>query len=91
MDRPEDRLALITLLDHHGRALRNIDVHAWPLTLGRGLDQQLVLDDASDTTAAVRAARKLMDEAQVDAILGPSSTPNSLALLDAARGILLQG
>ncbi len=44
----------------------------------------VVLDDASDTTAAVRAARKLIDEEHVDAILGPSTSPNSLALLDAA-------
>ncbi len=42
----------------------------------------VVLDDASDTTAAVRAARKLIEEEQVDAILGPSNAPNSLALLD---------
>ena len=42
----------------------------------------VVLDDASDTTAAVRAARKLIEEEHVDAILGPSSTPNSVALLD---------
>ena len=42
----------------------------------------VVLDDASDTTAAVRAARKLIEEEHVDAILGPSSTPNSIALLD---------
>ena len=47
MDRPEDRVALITLLDREGRALRSVDVHAWPLTIGRALDQQLVLDDAS--------------------------------------------
>ncbi len=47
MDRPEDRLALITQLDADGRAVRSIDVHAWPLTLGRALDQQLVLHDAS--------------------------------------------
>ena len=44
----------------------------------------VVLDDASDTTAAVRAARKLIDEEHVDAILGPSTTPNSLAMLDPA-------
>ena len=43
-----------------------------------------VLDDASDTSAAVRAARKLIDEEHVDAILGPSTSPNSLAVLDAA-------
>ena len=42
----------------------------------------VVLDDATDTTAATRAARKLVDEEAVDAILGPSTTPNSLALLD---------
>ena len=47
MDRPEDRVALITLLDREGCALRSVDVHAWPLTIGRALDQQLVLDDAS--------------------------------------------
>ncbi len=43
----------------------------------------VVLDDASDTTAAVRAARKLIDEEKVDAILGASTTPNSIAILDA--------
>ena len=42
----------------------------------------VVLDDAADTTAAVRAARKLIEEERVDAIIGPSNTPNSLALLD---------
>ena len=44
----------------------------------------IVLDDASDTSAAVRAARKLIDEEHVDAILGPSTSPNALALLDVA-------
>ena len=43
----------------------------------------VVLDDGSDTTAAVRAVRKLIDEERVDAILGPSTTPNSLAVLEA--------
>lgn len=42
----------------------------------------VVLDDASDTTAAVRGARKLVDEEKVDAILGASTTPNSIAILD---------
>lgn len=70
MDRPEDRLALITLLDHHGRALRNIDVHAWPLTLGRGLDQQLVLDDAS--VAAHHATLALDPSGQLVLTVGPS-------------------
>jgi branched-chain amino acid transport system substrate-binding protein len=44
----------------------------------------IVLDDASDTTSAVRAATKMIDEDHVDAILGPSNTPNSIAILDVA-------
>jgi len=57
-----------------------------PKTIAGQNVRWVVLDDASDTTAAVRAARKLIDEEHVDAILGPSSTPNSLALLDPAGG-----
>ncbi len=55
-----------------------------PKTIGGQAVRWVVLDDASDTTAAVRAARKLIEEERVDAILGPSNTPNSLALLDPA-------
>jgi pSer/pThr/pTyr-binding forkhead associated (FHA) protein len=43
--RPEARLALIELLDRDGRARRTLDVHAWPVTLGRALDNTWVLDD----------------------------------------------
>ena len=43
--RPEARLALIELLDRDGRARRSLDVHAWPVTLGRALDNTWVLDD----------------------------------------------
>ena len=42
----------------------------------------IVLDDASDTTAAVSNARKLITENKVDLILGSTTTPNSLAMLD---------
>jgi|CXWL01.1.fsa_nt_gi hypothetical protein len=45
MDRPEDRLALIELLERDGRAARAVDVWQWPLTIGRALDNHLVLDD----------------------------------------------
>ena len=38
-------IALIELLDRDGRVRRTLDVHAWPLTLGRALDNSLVLDD----------------------------------------------
>lgn len=45
MDHPEDRLALIEVLDRDGRTLRALDVHRWPVSLGRALDNALVLDD----------------------------------------------
>ena len=41
----------------------------------------IVLDDASDTTAAVANARRLITESKVDVILGSTTTPNSLAML----------
>jgi branched-chain amino acid transport system substrate-binding protein len=44
--------------------------------------QYVVLDDASDTTQAVQDTKKLIDEQHVDAIIGSSITPNTLAMLD---------
>lgn len=43
----------------------------------------IVLDDASDTTAAVTNARKLTAEHKVDVILGATTSPASLAMIDA--------
>jgi branched-chain amino acid transport system substrate-binding protein len=42
----------------------------------------IVLDDASDTTTAVANTRKLITENKVDIILGSSTSPNSLAMID---------
>ncbi|WP_321813707.1 MULTISPECIES: ABC transporter substrate-binding protein [unclassified Paraburkholderia] len=44
--------------------------------------QYIVLDDASDTTQAVQDTKKLIDEENVDAVVGSSITPNTLAMLD---------
>jgi branched-chain amino acid transport system substrate-binding protein len=44
----------------------------------------IVLDDASDTTTAVKNVRKLITEDHVDVILGSTITPNSLAIVDVA-------
>ncbi len=44
----------------------------------------IVLDDASDTTTAVKNTRKLLSEDKVDVILGSTISPNSLAMLDVA-------
>jgi branched-chain amino acid transport system substrate-binding protein len=53
-----------------------------PRTIGGQKVNYIVLDDASDTTAAVTNARRLITESKVDIILGSTTTPNSLAMLD---------
>jgi branched-chain amino acid transport system substrate-binding protein len=55
-----------------------------PKTLGGKTVQYIVLDDASDTTTAVKNARKLITEDKVDVIVGSTITPNSLAMIDVA-------
>jgi branched-chain amino acid transport system substrate-binding protein len=42
----------------------------------------IILDDASDTTSAVKNARKLIAEDKVDVIVGSTTTPNSLAMIE---------
>lgn len=53
-----------------------------PTTIAGQKINYIVLDDASDTTAAVADTRKLITENKVDAILGSTITPNSLAMID---------
>jgi len=47
--------------------------------------EYIVLDDATDTTQAVRNMRKLVSEDGVDVVIGTSATPGSLAMLDVAE------
>jgi branched-chain amino acid transport system substrate-binding protein len=44
--------------------------------------QFIIIDDASDTTQAVRATRRLIQEEQVLAIIGTTTTPASLGMID---------
>jgi branched-chain amino acid transport system substrate-binding protein len=53
-----------------------------PQTIGGKKVQYIVLDDASDTTTAVKNTRKLITEDKVDVIVGSTITPNSLAMID---------
>ena len=53
-----------------------------PKTIAGQKINYIVLDDASDTTAAVANTRKLITESKVDIILGSTVTPNSLAMID---------
>ena len=55
-----------------------------PQTIGGQKVNYIVLDDASDTTTAVANARKLVTESKVDILLGSTTTPNSLAMIDVA-------
>ncbi|MEW6705086.1 MAG: FHA domain-containing protein [Pseudomonadota bacterium] len=45
MDGPQDRLALIEVLERDGRVRRGFLVTRWPVSLGRALDNDLVIDD----------------------------------------------
>jgi branched-chain amino acid transport system substrate-binding protein len=53
-----------------------------PRTIDGEAVEFIILDDASDPTNAVRAAKKLIDEEKVDVIIGPSITPTSLAIIE---------
>ncbi len=44
----------------------------------------IVLDDATDTTQAVKNSRKLASDDKVDVLIGTSVTPGSLAMVDVA-------
>jgi branched-chain amino acid transport system substrate-binding protein len=44
----------------------------------------VILDDATDTTTAVKNTRKLVSEDKVDLLMGSTVTPSSLAMIDIA-------
>ncbi|AMP01942.1 receptor ligand binding region family protein [Collimonas arenae] len=46
--------------------------------------QYIVLDDATDSTTAVKNARKLISEEKVDLLIGSTAVPGSLAMSDVA-------
>jgi branched-chain amino acid transport system substrate-binding protein len=59
-------------------------VTLFPKEIGGVKVEYLVLDDASDTTTATKNARRFIDEDNVDAIIGSTISPNSLAMIDVA-------
>ena len=56
-----------------------------PKTLGGLPVQYIVLDDASDPTQAAKNARRFVESEKVDAIIGTSNTPGSLAVAEVAN------
>lgn len=59
-------------------------VELMPKTIAGQKIEYIVLDDGSDTTKAVANTRKLITEDKVDVVLGSTTTPNSLAMIDVA-------
>ena len=53
-----------------------------PTTIAGQKINWIVLDDGSDTTKAVSNTRKLITEDKADVIVGSTTTPNSLAMID---------
>jgi len=55
-----------------------------PKEIGGQSVEYIVLDDGSDATRAVANARKLVTDEKVDALVGGSTTPASIALVEVA-------
>ncbi|TMG86921.1 MAG: ABC transporter substrate-binding protein [Betaproteobacteria bacterium] len=53
-----------------------------PTRVGDTSVEYIQLEDGGDTTRAVQNAKKLIGEHNVDALIGPSTTPNAFAILD---------
>jgi len=93
------RLALIELLHRDGRPLQYVDVVAWPFSMGRALDNDLVLDDPH-----VAAHHARLDRAEDGTVLlrlgetlngarmgGHRLTAGESATLDAGEGAFQLG
>jgi branched-chain amino acid transport system substrate-binding protein len=53
-----------------------------PPRIGGATVEYIVLEDGGDATRAVQNAKKLIGESNIDALIGPSTTPNAFAILD---------
>jgi branched-chain amino acid transport system substrate-binding protein len=53
-----------------------------PTTIAGHRVEYIILDDASDTTTAVKNTRRFISEDRVDVVIGSTTTPNSLAMID---------
>ena len=53
-----------------------------PRTIGGVRVEYISLEDGGDTTRAVQNVKKLIAENNIDALIGPSTTPNAFAILD---------
>jgi len=52
-----------------------------PKKMGNQDVEYIVLDDASDSTQSVQMTKKLLAESKIDALIGPSGSPNAMGVL----------
>jgi branched-chain amino acid transport system substrate-binding protein len=52
-----------------------------PKKVGDTAIEYIVFDDASDPTQSVTLAKKLLSESKIDALIGPSGSPNAMGVL----------
>lgn len=81
---PEIKVGVVLSLSGPGASLgipEKNTIELLPATLGGVPVRYTVLDDATDTVTATKQARRLVEEEKVDLIIGPSTTPTSLAAL----------
>lgn len=67
----------------HGIPMKNT-VAILPDTIGGEKARYVILDDGTDTTNAVKNARKLFTEDKVDVLIGSTSVPTIIAISDVA-------
>jgi len=53
-----------------------------PRRIGATTIEYVQLDDGGDTTRAVQNVKRLVQQDNIDALIGPSTTPNALAIMD---------
>jgi branched-chain amino acid transport system substrate-binding protein len=53
-----------------------------PRSIGGASVEYISLEDGGDATRAVQNVKKLIQEHHIDALIGPSTTPNAFAILD---------
>src|ERR1700704_4811180 len=53
-----------------------------PKRVGDTTIEYIYLDDASDSTQSVTNAKKLIAEQKIDALIGPSGSPNAMGVIE---------
>ncbi len=87
MDRAEERVALIECVGRDGRGARIVDVRRWPATIGRAIDNDVVVDDPH-----VASHHAVIEPTEATAGAGGDGSGGlSLRVLDTRNGVVVDG